>query len=758
MSQDRSNTGASKSRTYLRLLASAALLVPGVAHAQAAPPPQPSVTDSQNADTPQTTKTSSGDIIVVAKHYVPQGAETATKSDIPLIQTPQSVSVITRDQMDLLNFTDAQQATRYTAGVTGENYGPDPRFDFITVRGFAPREYIDGLAVPATTTIPATGVDIYAFQSLEVLKGPASVLYGAAPPGGILNEVSRRPSSVFGGEALIKGGTHNFFEAATTVTGPLANFLDVRMTGLYRNTHGEIDYQRVKRLLLAPSATFKFGPNTKLTALADYQYDDNFGGAGGFLPAVGTLLPNPNGQISRSTNIDDPKDEYKRKQYSVGYDFEQRFGGGITFHSNTKWSRYHEWTPIGLYSGVGGWVQNDLADPSDPSNFTTLQRYNFAYQEKVVSFATDNRFDLKFNTGAVTHKILAGVDYRNVHNQSSFAFSCVNPGPNFSCLDTLDVFNPVYPSELQVAPGYPFAFSNFKLKQTGVYGQDQLNFNGHLFLLLSGRYDWVHEKIADNKNHKFTYRAGLNYVTDSGIAPYISYATSFEPQLGTDTSDPANPKPLKPTSVKQWEGGVKYDGRNMPRDFKIFATASVFDIKESNFVVAQQSSGGGPPLGGTQGGLVEVSGAELELVARIREQLSINGALSYTHSEVKEDSATANIGAQLPNTPRWKASLFANYNIQRGSLAGLGFGFGARYNGRSAGSLPAAHLFDPTTVLYSRPVTLFDGIVSYDRPGWRFAVNGSNLFDKRYVARCDGYFGCVYGAGRQVIATLTKKF
>jgi iron complex outermembrane receptor protein len=735
------------------------MLVPAGAYAQSAPSPQTDTTtaDQQSSETVKTTRTNNGEIIITARRYVP-GAETATKSNIPLIQTPQSISVITRDQIDLLNFVDAQQATRYTAGVTGENYGPDPRFDFITVRGFAPREYIDGLAVPATTTIPATGIDIYAFQSLEILKGPASVLYGAAPPGGILNEVSRRPSNVFGGEALIKGGSNRFLEGATTMTGPVADFLDLRMTALYRNTHGEIDFQRVKRLLLAPSATFKFGTATRLTLLTHYQHDDNFGGAGGFLPAVGTLLKNPNGQISRSTNLDDPKDEYKRNQFSFGYDFQQGFGDAVTFHSNTQYNHYHEFTPIGLYSGVGGWVQNDPLDPSDPSNFTTLQRWNFSYQEKVVSFATDNRVDIKAETGAVRHKVLLGVDHRSVRNRSSFGFFCLHPGPGFSCLDTLNVFDPVYPAELQQSPGYPFPFSNFKLKQTGLYGQDQVNFNDHLFLLLSGRYDWVHETVADNKNHKFTYRAGLNYVTDSGIAPYISYATSFEPQLGTDTSDPANPKPLKPTSVKQWEGGVKYDGRNMPQDFKIFATAAIFSIEEANFVVAQQSSGGGPPIGGSQSGLVKVSGGELELVARIRDQLSLNGALSYTHSEVKEDSAAANIGAELPNTPKWKASLFANYNIQRGALAGLGFGAGIRYNSRSAGSLPSAHLFDPINVLYAHPVTLFDGIVSYDVPGWRFAVNGSNLFDKRYVARCDGFFGCVYGAGRQVIATVTKKF
>ena len=197
-------------------------------------------------------------------------------------------------------------------------------------------------------------------------------------------------------------------------------------------------------------------------------------------------------------------------------------------------------------------------------------------------------------------------------------------------------------------------------------------------------------EVASNENHKFTYRAGLNYVTDSGIAPYISYATSFEPQLGTDTSDQLNPKPFKPTSVKQWEGGVKYDGRNMPEDFKIFATAAVFDIREANFVVAQQTSGGGPPLGGTQGGLVEVYGGELELVARIRNQISINGSVSYAHSEIKKDVAI-NLGAEMPNTPKWKASLFGNYNFQSGTLAGLEIGLGARYSSKSAGSLPDAH-------------------------------------------------------------------
>jgi outer membrane receptor protein involved in Fe transport len=135
----------------------------------------PEGTDSQI----ETVRTQEGEIIVTARRFVP-GEAFANKSDIPLIETPQSVSVVTRDQIDLLNFVDAQQAVRYTSGVFGENYGPDLRFDFFTVRGFTPRQYIDGLAAPVSTTIFSTGLDLYAFESLELLKGPASVLYGSA--------------------------------------------------------------------------------------------------------------------------------------------------------------------------------------------------------------------------------------------------------------------------------------------------------------------------------------------------------------------------------------------------------------------------------------------------------------------------------------------------------------------------------------------------------------------------------------------------
>jgi iron complex outermembrane receptor protein len=736
-----------------RLLATAALFVPCVAHAQTPPqtdaPPQPDTSTSdqqaQSGETIKTTRSGTGEIIVVARHYVPQGSETATKSDIPLIQTPQSISVITRDQIDLLNFIDVQQAVRYTAGAFGENYGPDPRYDFVTVRGFTPKQYIDGLAVPATTTISAVGVDLYAFQSLDILKGPASVLYGAAPPGGILNEVSRRASPQFGGEAELKGGTDSFWEGAGTITGPVTSFLDVRGTALYRNSHGQIDYQRNERLLLSPTATLKLGSNTRLTGLFYYQHDRNLGGNGGFLPVYGTLLPNPTGlHIDRSTNLDDPKTLFVRDQWGAGYDFEHRFGHGIAFHSNTKWSHYNENTPIGLYSG-GGFI--NTTDPTLPSYYRTLQQYNFSYSEQVNSFATDNRFNATLQTGSLTHKLLAGVDYRNVRNKAAFGFVFAGQ---------IDAFDPVYNPAFEQEIGYPYQYNDQRLRQTGIYAQDQIGI-GQLFVTLGGRQDWVNVTSfgSEQKQSKFTYRAGANYVTDSGIAPYVSYSTSFEPVLGQDS---VTHEAFKPTSVEQVEAGVKYDARGLPSNIKLFATAALFDINEKNFVVAQV---GPTPISGTQAGEVEVKGLELELVGRFNQQLSVNAAYSYNHSEVKKNpNAPQDVGFPLPTTPEHKLSLFADYTVARGALAGFGGGAGVRHNSSSAGSLPSGTYpsvtFGPTIVTGS--ATLFDAILHYDQPRFRIALNASNLFDKDYVARCTGLYGCVYGAGRQVIATLTGKF
>ena len=502
-------------------------------------------------------------------------------------------------------------------------------------------------------------------------------------------------------------------------------------------------------MYVAPTATWQIGPATTLTGLAYYQYDRDTGGNGGFLPANGTLLANPNGAISQRTNLDDPRDFYERRQYAAGYEFIHRFCDALSFTSTSKWNGYHEATPIGIYPT--GFATNPVTFLAIDQR--TLQQSNFSYKEDVTSFATDNRLAARVTTGPIQHRLLFGVDYRSVDNVAAYGFGGAA---------TIDAYNPVYATtNAQLQPGYPTRYNDEKLKQTGIYGQDQLQI-GQLFVTVGGRYDWVDTRYLTPfvavgtpgdrtkvDEQKLTWRAGANYVLPGGIAPYVSYSTSFEPVLGTDAVTGAG---FKPTTGRQWEGGIKYDARGLPSDVKLFATAAAFDIKQKNVVSTTPSA---LPEFGTQSGEIEVYGGEVELVARIHDRLSINGSYSYNHSEVLASNVPAEIGQPLPTTPRHKASVFVNYDLQTGALKGLGLGGGARHTSSSAGSLPGA--FNPV-VLYGQAATLFDAIVSYDIPGWRLAVNGSNILDKRYVARCASTAACFYGAPRQVLATLTKKF
>jgi iron complex outermembrane receptor protein len=184
----------------------------------------------------------------------------------------------------------------------------------------------------------------------------------------------------------------------------------------------------------------------------------------------------------------------------------------------------------------------------------------------------------------------------------------------------------------------------------------------------------------------------------------------------------------------------------------LFATAALFKITQSDVVSTLPSI---TPVFGTQTGEVEVKGGELEFVARFHDQLSLNGSYSYNRSEVLQSSTPVEIGAPLPTTPKNKLSLFADYTVQRGPLGGFGVGFGGRYNSTNAGSLPGP--FNPV-VYYGQAATLFDAILHYDTPVWRVAFNGSNIFGRIYTARCSGPAGCTYGAGRQLLGTVTRKF
>ncbi|MGE4429475.1 MAG: TonB-dependent siderophore receptor [Sphingobium sp.] len=670
-----------------------------------------------------------GTIVVTARRFVPDGAITASKTTAPLIETPQSVSVISRDQIDLLNFVDVQQAVRYTAGVAGENCGPDLRFDFLRVRGFIPIQYIDGLQAPVSDTIDNVGLDLYGSEAVDILKGSSSVLYGSTPPGGIYNLTSRRPSTRLGGELQVKYGTDDFKQAAGTVTGELTNGISARLTGLYRDRDSQTDYVTAKRAYVAPAVTVEIGPETKITALGYYQWDRVEGDTNGFLPAIGVLYDNPVGKVRRGVNLGEPDyNFYRREQWGAGYELTHRFSPSLRFTQNVRWTDYSEYQQIIYGSAL------------DEDN-RTVSRSNFPFADDTQQFTADNRFDANFATGAIEHRVLVGFDYRNYREQSAFAFGGATD---------IDLFDPVYSTVPIAVPDFS-PFTDVRLKQYGLYAQDQMKFDNFI-LTLSGRHDWSdvtnYARPSDDAKHsKFTWRAGATYITEAGIAPYVSYSTSFLVNVGATAAG----EQFVPSEGKQWEAGVKYDARNLGDDVKLFATAAVFRIEQDNPLLTDPNS----IFMDIQTGQIVSKGIELEAVARFYQKLSINASYSYTDAKITRSEFEPEVGARLEATPRHKASMFVDYTQDTGALAGFGGGAGVRYLSSSPGVTPSTI----PAILYTSPaVTLFDATLHYDLPGWRLAVNGSNIFDKRYAGRCNGAMGCFFGQSRQIIATLTKRF
>lgn len=657
-------------------------------------------------------------LVVTAPNYVSSGSVSATKTQAPLIETPQSITVISRDQIDLLNITSLQDSVRYTAGVTGENYGPDERYDWLTLRGFYPVQYIDGLQAPIGS-VTNIGTDLYGFESVDILKGPASVLYGLSPPGGIVNMISRRPSTSFGGEIEGQLGEYEHKQIAGDITGPLGANMSGRLTALYRDRGTQVDFVDSKRTYIAPALTLDIAAATRITFLGYYQKDEIDGYGGGFLPASGTVLPNAFGVIPASRNLGEPDyNFYGRDQYGVGYDVSHQLTDNISLQQNLKY--FNVESRMRQVYGAGLQADN-----------RTVTRFVFPFNEDVSSFNIDSRVAAEFVTGALSHSVLVGWDYRKYDLASEFAFSLASP---------LDVFEPVYGAP--VVEGAFFPFGDQRETQNGIYVQDQIR-TGGLVVTLSGRQDWVETETAGSTREvdEFTYRVGVNYVFDNGIAPYVGIAKSFLPTPGSTFGG----TPFEPSSGKQIEAGVKYDGRNLPEGVKLFATAAAYKITQENVLTNDPAH----LFFSLQTGEVEVSGVELEAVARFHERLSINASYTKTNSEVTGSNGP-DLGKQLPMVPEHKFSVLADYTIQTGPLAGLGGGIGFRYLGESYG--------DPANDWQNEAVSLWDAIVHYDTLNFRLALNANNLFDEIYVVRCGSAADCYYGNRRNVTVSLTRKF
>lgn len=705
--------------------------------------PSPTASPYQNATGP-------------ANGYVATDSASATKTGTPLIETPQTVNVVTSDQMEAQGITSVSAALRYTPGVVTE-YRPTSRYDSMFIRGFGGggnnANYVsfwDGLRIPKGLSYAIPTIDPYFLDRIEVVKGPSSVLYGQISPGGFVNLVSKKPTDLSFGEVETVVGSNNHFQTNFDFGGAVDNSgtVSYRLTGLYREMDSEVDYAESERFAIAPEFTFR-GTDTTLTVQAYYQNEPE-GGYYNSLPALGTIVPYAAGKIPSNFNVGEPSyDAFDREQFSAAYFLEHRIDETFTLRQNLR------------YTHVDMLFQAVSPNSYSPAGSSVIARNRTKSVEDFDAITVDNQAEAKFSTGLARHTVLAGVDYyyRDANRLLGTA--------NLPAGNTINFNNPVYG---QTITDPPLQATSQTISQTGLYLQDQVKIDNFVFVL-GGRYDWS-DIDTDNisagtksaaSDEAFSWRTALLYHFDNGLAPYASYATSFEP---TTNLGPGN-TPLDPVEGEQFEVGLKYQ----PPGTNNFVTLSWFDITQTNVLT---SAGMGVF---SQIGEVTSTGVELEAKLELLPHLNVIGGYAYTDAEIVEDSNPAIVGRTPASVPEHMASLWADYQFTSGGLAGLGLGAGVRYIGETYANnqnrFQVAGQVVPATV---DAFTLVDAAARFDLSylnvpelkGWELSVNASNLFDKEFVAGClpAGPAGtqtvaqvlnstqCWYGDGRLVLGSL----
>ncbi|HDY1006257.1 TPA: ferrichrome porin FhuA [Escherichia coli] len=682
---------------------------------------------------------------------------TGTKTDTPIQKVPQSISVVTAEEMALHQPKSVKEALSYTPGVAVGTRGASNTYDYLIIRGFAAdgqsqNNYLNGLKMQGNFYNDAV-IDPYMLERAEIMRGPVSVLYGKSSPGGLLNMVSKRPTTESLKEVQFKAGTDSLFQTGFDFSDALDDdgVYSYRLTGLARSANAQQKGAEEQRYAIAPAFTWRPNDKTNFTFLSYFQNEPETGYYG-WLPKEGTVEPLPNGKrLPTDFNEGAKNNTYSRNEKMIGYSFDHEFNDTFTVRQNLRFAQ----NKVSQKSVYGYGMCSDPLYSSNPSSSPcanvpqsqwghTLTRQYVIDNEKLENFSVDTQLQSKFATGSVDHTLLTGVDFMRMRNDidSWFGYAgSVAPSDIYN-LDRSDFDFGAHPN-----PSGPYRVL-LKQKQTGLYVQDQAQWD-KVLVTLGGRYDWADQSSfnrdygnkSERDDKEFTWRGGVNYLFDNGVTPYFSYSESFEPASQTD----ANGDLFAPSKGKQYEVGVKY----VPEDRPIVVTGALYQLTKTNNLMADPNGS----LFSVEGGEIRARGVELEAKAALSASVNLVGSYTYTDAEYTTDTNyKGNTPAQVP---KHMASLWADYTFFDGPLSGLTLGTGGRYTGSSYG--------DPANSFKVGSYTVVDALVRYDlarvgMAGSNVALHVNNLFDREYVASCFNTYGCFWGAERQVVATATFRF
>ncbi len=634
-------------------------------------------------------------------YTAPLATPGAMKSEIPLLETPQAVSVVTEELIKDQDARKLEDVLRNVAGVSPGGYYDG--WDYYRLRGFDSsfNTFWDGLRGDY-----GMNAEVFGLERVEVIKGPASTLYGQAPLGGLVNLVSKRPGHELEGEVGFTAGSFDFYQGTLDLNAPLyespaPDGLGVygRFTMLYKDSGSFVDYTDTERLYIAPALTFELGEDTTLTLLANYTSD-----RGIFpmpLPAKGTVLYNPNGEIpiERYLGLPGVSNQFEQSRLRLGYEFRHRFSELVSLRQNFSFSRLEQ-----------DW--NNVLYPSSLSaDGQTLYLYPYDFlDEQLDRVGVDTALDFTFRTGTVKHTLTAGVDY--YYDKSSSSNRQIDYADFPGSYVPINLFFPNYNF------GIP-AYSTVGSSETGsdsygFYLQEHAKLTEQVAVTVGGRFDHTSDRVSGDSKEAFTPKAGITYEFTLGVAAYANYSRSFKPQWN---SRGLTGQPVDPEEGENWETGLKYslcDGR-------LTGMASVFQLTRENVATADLSTP--DPFDANVSGEQRSRGFEFETAAEPVDGLKITGAYTYLDAEVTKDNSIP-VGSPLQGVPEHALSTWVKYTLQSGPLKGFGAGIGARYYSSQSGD--TNHTFDLPSY------GLVDAALYYEQESYTVQVNFNNILDKRY--------------------------
>ncbi|WP_372394722.1 TonB-dependent siderophore receptor [Azospirillum sp. HJ39] len=628
--------------------------------------------------------------------YVATRSAGATKTDTPLVETPQSISVVGAEELEARNVQTLEDAVKYTPGVV-LSYGSvgDSRSSWYKMRGFpvTTTYYRDGLKVAGQSW---QRMDSFLMERVEILRGPASVMYGQSVPGGLINMVSKRPQDVQSAEVAVEYGSNDWKRIEGDITGPLDQDKELlyRITAAVQDSNGlnGIEHDRADRKMIAPSLTWRPQQGTSVTLAAVHQVDESRGWTPRrrYTTAYGTT--------NSKTYMGEPDyDRFQQEQTQLTLLAEHAVSDRLKFSFGGRYAKYDL-----DYRQV--WPGSFQADGR------TMNRAQYVYGQDAENYAFDARAEGKFSVLSTDHTLLGGVDYSYLNMKDGFGSRAVET--------SLDLFNPVY-GRYGSEPA--LSVSDVDSRMLGVYLQDQISVGENWVFLLGGRRDFPGVSSGVAYRNAYTGRFGVAYKTGFGLVPYASYAESFEPQSGTGWGGTR----FTPTTGRQYEIGVKYE----PQGTNLLATVALFDLRKQNVLTTDPDpthlcSGSRCSV---QTGEVKSQGVELGLTMELAQGLKGVAAYTYNPIEVTKSNTASEIGRQQSDQPIHTASLWLDYGVQDGPLEGFGLGGGLRFVGKTTNNSS-----NVTTAAY----VMDEMMVRYATEAWRLSVNVRNLLDREVEYTC----------------------